>query len=306
MHPSTQLVSITIPFLNRERFLPEAIESVLCQTYTNWDLHLVDDGSTDGSTRMARDYAARFSRKVYYHEHPGHANRGQSASRNLGIRNSTGEFIAFLDSDDVWLPHKIAEQVAILATHPDVGLVYGHSVFWYSWNKADPTGVDEIHPLAPAGKLYRPPFLFKKCYPLGSFGMPPPCSWMLRASVIEKVGCFEESFNPQTHQYFEDAAFISKVYLNVPVFVAGYCGDKYRCNQPSSITNDVLNAGRQDVERRFYFQWLRRYLVRNGIWDPGVWWVVLRRSWTYWLPLNKGVADRMRTVRRFFRSLPAK
>src|SRR5258706_2880162 len=79
------LVSVVVIFLNAERFISEAVESVVAQTYGNWELLLVDDGSNDGSTEIARSYAAKFPDKIRYLEHHGHENRGMSASRNLGI-----------------------------------------------------------------------------------------------------------------------------------------------------------------------------------------------------------------------------
>src|SRR5262245_21147944 len=102
----TLLVSVIISFLNAERFIQEAIESVFAQGYEHWELLLVDDGSTDESTAIARRYTAQHPERVRYLEHAGHQNRGLSASRNLGIRHAQGEYIAFLDADDVWLPHR--------------------------------------------------------------------------------------------------------------------------------------------------------------------------------------------------------
>src|SRR5215207_5031419 len=104
------LVSVIVVFLNAEKFIEEALESVLAQTYDNWELLLVDDGSTDSSTEIALRYANRYSGRVRYVEHPWHQNRGASASRNLGIRHAKGEYIAFLDADDVWLAHKLEQQ----------------------------------------------------------------------------------------------------------------------------------------------------------------------------------------------------
>src|SRR5215204_4174429 len=119
------VVSCIITFLNSEEFIGEAIESVLGQTYENVELLFVDDGSTDGSTQIALQYAERFPEKVRYLEHAGHENRGAAASRNLGIREARGEYIALLDSDDVWLKRKLEEQVGILQAHPEAGMVYG-------------------------------------------------------------------------------------------------------------------------------------------------------------------------------------
>src|SRR5690242_13625262 len=91
-------VSVITIFLNGEQFLDQAIESVICQTFTDWELLLVDDGSTDGSTKIAKDYAARHPERIRYFEHPGHINRGMSAARNVGIANARGEYLAFIDA----------------------------------------------------------------------------------------------------------------------------------------------------------------------------------------------------------------
>src|ERR1700691_5509608 len=93
------LVSVTIPFHNSEGFLCESIESVLAQTYVHWELFLVDDGSSDRSTRIANDYAARSPERVHYLQHPEHSNCGVTRTRNLGALHSRGEYLAFLDSD---------------------------------------------------------------------------------------------------------------------------------------------------------------------------------------------------------------
>src|SRR6266480_2117874 len=86
------LVSVVIIFLNEEIFLEEAIQSVFDQTYQNWELLLVDDGSGDGSTTTALNYAERWPGKVRYLDHEGHQNHGQSASRNLGVRHAQGKY----------------------------------------------------------------------------------------------------------------------------------------------------------------------------------------------------------------------
>src|SRR6478672_466011 len=108
------LVSSIIIFFNAEKFFEEAIESVLAQTYGNWELILADDGSTDGSTAIALRYAQQYPEKIRYVEHEGHQNCGMSATRNLGICHAKGEYIAFLDADDVWFPYKLEQQVEIM------------------------------------------------------------------------------------------------------------------------------------------------------------------------------------------------
>src|ERR1043166_2029312 len=123
-------VSVIMPFLNTERFIQEAIQSVCAQSFDSWELLLVDDGSTDGSTEIALRYAERYPKKVCYVEHRGHQNRGASASRNLGIYYATGEYIALLDADDVRLPQKLERQVPILDSYPEAGMLYGGTQYW--------------------------------------------------------------------------------------------------------------------------------------------------------------------------------
>src|SRR5512142_3137266 len=124
-------VSVIIIFLNAERFIDEAIESVFAQTCSDWELLLVDDGSNDKSTLIAHHYAEQYPERVHYFEHQNHQNCGMSASRNLGIHHVKGRYIAFLDADDVWLSHKLEQQVAILDSRPDAATVYGLSQWWY-------------------------------------------------------------------------------------------------------------------------------------------------------------------------------
>src|SRR5438094_6087369 len=111
--PTPAVTAITI-FLNEETFLADAVESVLAQSNRDWELLLVDDGSSDGSSGIAQSYAERNPQRIRYLEHSGHENRGMSASRNLGLTQARGRYVGFLDADDIWMPGKLAEQCAIL------------------------------------------------------------------------------------------------------------------------------------------------------------------------------------------------
>ncbi len=274
------LVSVIIIFLNAERFLEEAIESVLSQTFANWELLLVDDGSTDGSTEIARSYSENESGKVGYLEHDRHENRGMSASRNLGIRYSKGKHIAFLDSDDVWLPHKLERQVAILNAHPEAGMVYGGSQYWYSWmGSAEIAERDYVLKLGiQPNSLVKPPTLLTL---LLESKAPTPCpsDILLSRETVQNVGGFEESFLGP-YQLFEDQAFLSKVYLQTPVFVSGECWDRYRQHPDSCVS--VANATGQKYNAGIFFiRWLEGYLSAKGITDIGVWQALRKKCWRY-------------------------
>lgn len=110
-------VSVIIPSYNRANYLPEALDSVLAQTYQDFEVIVVDDGSTDNTESAVFPYLSRIR---YVKQN----NSERSAARNHGIRLASGEFIAFLDSDDFWRPSKLEKQVAFLKKHPDVDLVY--------------------------------------------------------------------------------------------------------------------------------------------------------------------------------------
>ena len=129
-------VSVVVPFLNAQPFMEESIESVRAPTYPDWELLLVDDGSRDGTSDIARAHALRDPERVRYFEHPGHARRGASAARNLGLHHARGQYIAFLDADDVWLPEKLASQIAIIEAHPEAAMVYNRTQYWHSWTGA--------------------------------------------------------------------------------------------------------------------------------------------------------------------------
>ncbi len=116
-------VSVIIPTYNNGRFLPEAIESVFAQTVQPVEIIVVDDGSTDDTLERLRPYATRIS---YLYQ----ANQGVSAARNLGLREASGDFIAFLDSDDVWHPRKLEVQLEVFGKRPDLGLLAAAGFQW--------------------------------------------------------------------------------------------------------------------------------------------------------------------------------
>ena len=112
-------VSVIIPTYNTERFIGEAIRSVLQQTYTDFELIIIDDGSTDTTRAVLDPFLADARVRYVYQE-----NQGLPGARNTGIRESRGAFIAFLDADDLWTPEKLAQQVAAFQMHPEVSIVY--------------------------------------------------------------------------------------------------------------------------------------------------------------------------------------
>src|SRR5438874_1624069 len=114
---SRPLVSVVIPTYNSAHYIGEAVQSVLAQTYTNFEVIVVDDGSTDDTRERLESVAGR----IRYLYQP---NGGVSKARNRGIQEARGELIAFLDGDDEWLPEKLAKQLAYMRANPSSPLVH--------------------------------------------------------------------------------------------------------------------------------------------------------------------------------------
>lgn len=273
---SRPLVSGIIIFLNAEEFIAEAIGSVFAQTYDYWELLLVDDGSTDKSTEVAQWYAEQYPLKIRYLEHEKHQNRGMSASRNLGISQAKGEYLAFLDADDVWFPYKLEQQLAIFHSQPEAGMVYGRTLIWHSWagkpedRQCDHTIDLGVHP----NSLVQPPVLLllllqNKCQ------TPTTCNAMIKRDVLEKTGTFEEHFKGM----YEDQVFFAKVNLHFPVFVADEIWAKYR--QHSRSHSSI--SGKTEVyysARTPFLNWATEYLAKEGVSrDTEVWQVLEAELW---------------------------
>ena len=113
------LISIIIPVYNGAQYLAPCIESVLAQTYHDFELILIDDGSTDNTASVAEQYS-----DLLHYEFQ--KNSGAGAARNRGVHLAQGSFLAFIDADDLWVPEKLSAQMAVFTSDPTVEMVYGH------------------------------------------------------------------------------------------------------------------------------------------------------------------------------------
>jgi hypothetical protein len=263
-------VSVVIPFLNAGRFIREALDSVVAQTFEDWEIRLVNDGSSDDSPAIARTYAERWPNQVFSHAHPDGTNRGTPASRNLGIREARGSLVAFLDADDVWLPHKLEQQVAVLEKYPDADAAYGRSQYWHSWTGA---AADELRDETPDLGLepelvFRPPALATINYPLGTGPAPPPSALLVRRQACERIGGFDETFTGPRLMY-EDQTFLIKLYLTCGLVVGTECWERYR-QHPESVSAQVTSAGEYGKAREAFLRWLEAYLAAQRIDRPEI------------------------------------
>ena len=216
-----KLVSVIIPCWNSEKYIAQTIESVLFQTYPFFELIIIDDGSTDNSAKIIQSFK---DRRIQYHYEQ---NSGPSAARNKGIVKSSGHFLAFLDSDDIWLPDKLEKQLKELKKFD---LVY-----------CNYTNIDDYNNqlLLVERPVFSPknqsdPFLLGK-YILGSNS-----SVIMKKEIISSVGLFNESLS-----YAEDQEYWTRI-------ASGKYSFKYLNEQLVKIRiRDNSNQARSDKEKRF-------------------------------------------------------
>jgi len=187
-------VSVIIPTYDRLPMVKEAVDSVLAQDFEDFELIVVDDGSTDGTVEEIKRYGGR----VRLLEHS--ENRGVSAARNKGVLNARGKYIAFLDSDDLWVKGKLKIQVAFLDENPHYPLCYTDEIWIRRGRRVNP----KIKHSKYSG------WIFEKCLPLCTIS---PSSAVMRKTLFSKVGLFDEAL-----PVCEDYDFWLRVSVRFPIF----------------------------------------------------------------------------------------
>jgi glycosyltransferase involved in cell wall biosynthesis len=207
-------VSAIIPVYNCERYVSAAIESVLAQTYPVHEIIIVDDGSTDGTRAVLESYIGRIR---YIRQEK----RGVAAARNSGIVHASGDFIAFLDADDLWLADKLQLQMDFLRNHPQYGLVYS------DMKTFDETGI--LHESVKIWLNMSPPsgWIFKELFAETLFACD---ATVFAKACVDRVGYFDESLavGEDYNMWLRMARHFQIGYLDVPL-------TKYR--QHASMTS---------------------------------------------------------------------
>jgi len=190
----TPLVSVIIPTFNREKFIGEALHSILQQTFLDFEIIVIDDGSTDGTADVIKLFPTDKLRYIYQ------KNRGRSNARNHALRLAKGSYIAFLDSDDLYLPSKLELQVSYMEEHPEVGMIYTSA---YCMDESG-NSINHHYDAKVSGWIYKDIAFFVPV----TITLP---TVMARREVFDKVGGFDEKM-----ERFEDTDMwrrISKCYL---------------------------------------------------------------------------------------------
>jgi len=200
-------VSVIIPVYNRLEYICEAIESVLAQTYKNYEIIVVDDGSTSNVKRVLESYMDEI--KYIYQE-----NKGLAAARNTGIKNSKGKYLAFLDDDDLFEPKKLEIQVSVLEDNQDIGFVYSDCYEFDTTNEA------KMRLNLTVGRN-KPSSEFAKLFFMNPNVRVPTV--LARRKCFEDVGLFDESLSQH-----EDGDMLLRIALHWQVKFSNYPSAKVR------------------------------------------------------------------------------
>jgi len=169
----TPFVSVIIPTYNRGWIMKDAVDSVLAQKYTGFELIVVDDGSTDNTLDLLQTYGQRLTLIQQQ-------NRGVSAARNAGISAASGRYIAFLDSDDLWLPQKLKQQVQFFTLHPEALVCQTEEIWIRNGRRVNP----KLRHKKLSGMIFEPSL---------HLCLVSPSAVMIRRSLFDEVGLFDES-----------------------------------------------------------------------------------------------------------------
>ncbi len=281
-------VSVVIPLYNAQDVIRETVQTVLAQTWKDYDIVVVDDGSTDGSGAVVKEfgYRVRYIRQ---------ANAGVAAARNRGVAESKGECVAFLDHDDLWDPSKLDKQVRVLETYPKVGMVI-----------TDVAHIDRAsHPMGILGKGYNPSETFARLF-VGGY-VPTPSAAMIRRSVLESVGGFDERFNSagmDDHELWTRIAAHCEI-ANIPEPLTYHRNREMKSawiglgHRPVLVTILLDRFGQDKEKRRYlvreqasYLADLGKHLVKEGRGQEG------RSRLVEGLTLSLGEARSLRTAWR--------
>ncbi len=223
-------VSVIMPVYNGERYLAEAIESILAQTFTDFELIIVDDGSRDRTAAIIRDFEKRDARvRPLRHE----ANRGHADARNTGIAAAAGEYITCMDSDDVSLPERLEQQLRFLEANPDIsGLGVGCLYVDENLKRLRDCHLPERHALIAFNHFLGVPLIF--------------ATVMLRREVLTALGGFQPGLNYAYDSELESRLFQSTRFklANLPDMLY-----LYRQHQQPGLTDAKTRHNRRDARR---------------------------------------------------------
>jgi glycosyltransferase involved in cell wall biosynthesis len=251
-------VSVITPYLSADRFLGEAIDSVRAQSFDEWELLLIDDGSSDRSREIA-DAAAAEDPRIQSLARPLERIAGAASARNWGVEQARGDYLVFLDADDRFLAGKLATEHALMQEHPDAGVVCGGTIWWHPGHDSR-NWSDEARGLRPG--LYPGSTLLNRFILLQRFHVPCLCAVMVRRTALPSPAAFETAF-----ALYEDQSLLAKLALTSPVYIGRHLTALYRQHSESTSSRaeqqgDYARVGPHGARAEF-LHWLRRHVEES-------------------------------------------
>jgi len=251
-------VSVVIPTYNSAQFIVETLESVFAQTYKDYEVIVVDDGSTDNTKEVLKPYMSKI--RYIYKE-----NGGAASARNVGIKNAQGEYIAFLDSDDLWLPEKLEKQVRYFEKHPQIDMVFADCIRFGEEVSNTPRNYTK--------RLISNDMFVNIWW----YNIVPTSTVMVRKSCFEKVGLFDESRELETTEDKEmwlriareyKVGYLKEIVTKYRVRTSGY--SRSNIDRAYNSAKLVIDKYWKDVKtrgytRKFYNLKLHRYYLNYGL-----------------------------------------
>jgi glycosyltransferase involved in cell wall biosynthesis len=217
-------VSVIVPTYNYAHFIGDCLDSIFSQTYKDFEVIVVDDGSTDDTAQVLKKYRGEIH---YIHQE----NRGLPAARNTGIRAAQGEYLAFLDSDDLWLPDKLDEQIRVLRNDADMGIIFSDA------SAFDEKGVIRESILKEENTCTG--FCFQRLF-MGNYLVMPTV--MIRTRCLEKGGLFDESLTA-----VEDYDLWLRISIYYKIGFVAKVLAKYRVH-PSNMSRDFFRLMENEIK----------------------------------------------------------
>jgi glycosyltransferase involved in cell wall biosynthesis len=253
-------VSVIMPYLDAAASLREAVASVRAQSLADWELLLVDDGSTDGSPEIAA-YAAAADPRMRLVARSDRTTRGAAAARNTGLRAATGRFVAFLDADDLYEVNQLETLVSALEEHADIAFTYGPTRWWHP---SEP-GRDWVESMGDlARRVHDPPDLLTRVIVQQQGEVPCTCAVAARRDAVLDVGGFEESF-----QLYEDQTLWVKLLLRHRAYVGDVVGARYRQHDRSTSAlaarQGSYDRWNHHAARGRFLRWIDEHRRASGL-----------------------------------------
>lgn len=217
MHHNSEFISIIVPTYNSEKTLLTTVSSIVLQTFTNFEILIIDDGSIDNTKSIITNYED--SRIQYIYQE----NAERAVARNLGISLAKGNLIAFLDSDDIWMPNKLLKQVHLMLSNPDLGLVYSDLIYFN--DRTD----DNLFLFSNKVPLYRGRVPVQRIITQNFIQSPTP---LIRKSVFDHVGLFDSDLIP-----VEDWDMWIRIVENYPIDYVDEPLARYRVSENVILWN---------------------------------------------------------------------